>query len=421
MKMIKTVCIIGLGYIGLPTAVMFANNGYNVVGIDKDKEIIDNLNKGKVVIKEPKLDELVKEAIDKKMIKGLYTPCKADIFIICVPTPITKEKKADLSYIINAVYDILPYIKNGDIVILESTVPVGTTMNVVKSILENRDLDIGKDIYLGYSPERVLPGKIIEELTWNHRIVGGINEISALKIKEIYEIFVKGKIYITDSNTAEMVKLAENTFRDVNIAFANEISQICSSLNINAWNVIEYANKHPRVNILNPGPGVGGHCLAVDPWFIVESSNELANITSLSREINDNIPKYIFDKVQQLTNEIQDRKKVCILGATYKKDIDDMRGSPIIYLIDILRANNYEVSLYDPYIKIYDGLKEDVLEAAKDSDLILLAVDHTLFKELDYESILNVMNNNIFVDTRKFLDNKSMKLIGYRYYLIYRD
>ncbi|MGL5329032.1 MAG: nucleotide sugar dehydrogenase [Peptostreptococcaceae bacterium] len=416
--MAKKICVLGLGYIGLPTAAMFANSGYNVVGVDINQDVIDNLNEGKIIIEEPYLETLVKEVVDKNMLKGSLIPCKADIFIICVPTPITEGKNADLRYVINASNAIIPYLKKGDIVILESTSPVGTTKDIVKSILEKTDLEVGKDIYLGYSPERVLPGQIINELVSNHRVVGGINEISAFKIKEVYESFVEGGIYTTDTNTAEMVKLVENTFRDVNIAFANELAQICDHLDMNVWDVIEYSNKHPRVNILNPGPGVGGHCLAVDPWFIVESSRCLSNMINLARNINDSMPDYVFNKIEKLTENIKGKKKICVLGATYKNDIDDMRESPIIHLIDILREHDYEVSIYDPYIKSYDGLNGNVYDCSKDSDLILIGVDHSVFRQLDYESILQSMRNNIILDTRNKLDCNRMELIGYRYFCI---
>lgn len=414
----KKVCILGLGYIGLPTAALFANNGYDVTGVDINQDVIENLNEGKIIIKEPNLDELVKKVVGQNMLKGSLTPSESDIFIICVPTPITKDKNADLKYIVKAVNDILPYLKVGDIVVLESTSPVGTTKNIVKSILEKTNLDIGNEIYLGYSPERVLPGQIIKELVSNHRVIGGINEISGEKIKNVYESFVEGEIYTTDTDTAEMVKLIENTFRDINIAFANELSLICDKLGMSAWDVIEYANKHPRVNILNPGPGVGGHCLAVDPWFIVESSKDLANIVKLARNTNDYMPTYIFNKIQKLTDKEKKKTKVCILGATYKKDIDDMRESPIVHLIDILIKNNFEVELYDPYVKNYEVLNNNIYECAKNSDFLVLGVDHTAFKDLDYKAILEVMDNNIFIDTRNFLNKHNMESIGYKYYLI---
>jgi len=239
--------------------------------------------------------------------------------------------------------------------------------------------------------------------------------------KEIYESFVKGQLYTTDTNTAEMVKLTENTFRDVNIALANELLKVCDDLGINVWELIKYCNKHPRVNILNPGPGVGGHCLAVDPWFIVEASENLANIIKLSRQTNDSMPQYVFDKIEKLTKDIEGSKKISILGMTYKKDIDDMRESPIVHLVDILKENNYEVCIYDPYVSNHEYLEKDLLNCVKDSDLLVLGVDHCAFENIHYEEIYKAMKGKIILDTRKFLDEDEMKEIGFIYKLSGRN
>lgn len=412
------ICVVGLGYIGLPTAAVLANSGYNVVGVDINKDVIDNLNKGKITIEEPYLGELVEEVVKGNRLQGKYNPCESDIFIICVPTPIKYDKTSDISYVINASNSILPYIKKGNIVILESTSPVGTTEKIIKPILEKSGLDIGTDIYLGYCPERVIPGKIIEELCNNDRIIGGINEVSALRIKDVYENFVKGQLFITDTNTAEMVKLTENAFRDVNIAFANELLKICDLLGINVWELISYCNKHPRVNILNPGPGVGGHCLAVDPWFIVETSNELANIIKKSRETNDSMPMYVFTEIERLTKNIKENKKIAILGVSYKKDIDDIRESPIIHLAKILKENNYEVSIYDPYVNECDCLKGDLVECVKGSDLLLIGVDHSIFKDINYKDVYDSMRGKFILDTRNYLNKDDIEDIGFKYGLI---
>lgn len=411
------ICIVGLGYIGLPTAAMLACEDYEVIGVDVNKEVIDNLNKGKIIIKEPYLDDFVSDVVKSGKLKGSTTPCEADVFIICVPTPITEDKKSDLRYVIQATNSILPYLKKGNTVILESTSPVGTTKNIIKTILEKSNLTIGKDIYLGYSPERVLPGKIIEELVSNHRVVGGINEESALRIKDIYKSFVKGEIYTTDTNTAEMVKLVENTFRDLNIAFSNELCKICDELNMNVWDVIKFSNKHPRVDILNPGPGVGGHCLAVDPWFIVESSQR-ANIINLARNINDSMPEYVFSKIEKITQNIDEIKKISIFGITYKPDIDDMRESPIIHLVDLLKLNNYEVSVYDPYVKEYKYLERDLEKCIENSDLIVMGVGHEIFKFIDYSKLLKKMKNPIILDTINFLEKEEITSIGFEYNLL---
>lgn len=412
------ICIIGLGYIGLPTAAILASCGYNVVGVDTNKDIIDRLNEGVITIEEPYLEELVQNVVKEKKLIGKYNPCESDVFIICVPTPINHDKTSDLSYVISASNSILPYIKKGNTIILESTSPVGTTKNIIKPILEKSNLKIGEDIYLGYCPERVIPGRIIEELYHNDRIIGGINNISAINIKKIYQSFVKGVLYTTDTNTAEMVKLTENSFRDVNIAFANELLKVCDELGVNIWELINYCNKHPRVNILNPGPGVGGHCLAVDPWFIVESSKDLSSIIKLSRITNDTMPEYVFNNIEDLTKNIKTSKKISILGATYKKDIDDLRESPIIKLANLLEEKGYSVSIFDPHIKNCNYLEKNLNKCIQDSDLLVLGVDHSLFKDLDYEEIYRNIKGKVILDTRNFLDELSMKNIGFDYKLL---
>ncbi len=412
----QKVCIVGLGYIGLPTASMFASHGYYTIGVDVNQEVVDALNKGKIIIEEPLLDELVKEVVDKNMLKGQVTPSKADIFIIAVPTPITKDKKADMSYVISATKSIVPYLRKGNIVVLESTSPVGTTKELIMPILQESGFEIGEDIYLGYSPERVLPGQILNELVNNSRVVGGINDISATKIKKVYEAFVKAKIYLTDSNTAEMCKLMENTYRDVNIALANELAKLSESMDINAWEVIEYCNKHPRVNIHNPGPGVGGHCLAVDPWFIVEKRPGLANLINLSRNINDSMPHHVFNHIEKEFIDFKnDSKKITILGITYKPNIDDMRESPITELIELLKESGYQVKVFDPYIK---GLNKDLLNSCEGSDVVVLGVNHDAFLDINYKDILNVMRGNILIDTRNFLDKEKLEDIGFVYRLL---
>lgn len=412
------ICVIGLGYIGLPTASVLANSGYKVIGVDVNKTIVDRLNEGKITIEEPYLDSLVDKVVKSKNLVGQYEPSEADVFIICVPTPIKENKKADMSYVISATKSIIPYIKKSNTVILESTSPVGTTKNIVKSILEESKLVIGDDIYLGYCPERVIPGKIIEELYNNDRIIGGVNENSALKVKKIYESFVKGTLYTTDTNTAEMIKLTENTFRDVNIALSNELLKICDSLGINVWELINYCNKHPRVNILSPGPGVGGHCLAVDPWFIVEESKSLANIIQLSRITNDSMPMHVFENIEQLTSNIKSKKKVSILGMAYKKNIDDIRESPIKYLADILNKNGYEVSIYDPYVSSCKYIERDLAKCIKDSDILVLGVDHDIFRNIDYKEVYYNMKEKILLDTRNFFDENEIKKIGFTYQLL---
>jgi len=283
--MSKKMCVLGLGYVGLPTASMFATHGFSVTGVDTNHKIIEGINTGEVHIKEPGLRAFVHDALRTGNLKVQETPEKADIFIICVPTPITREKKADLEYVKSASESILPFLEKGCLVVIESTVPPGTTTNVVIPMLERTGLKTGRDFYVAYCPERVMPGNILKEMIENDRMIGGIDDSSGHYAKKIYQAFVKGHIYLTDTVTAEFVKLIENTYRDVNIALANELALIAEESKIDVWNAISLANKHPRVNIHRPGPGVGGHCIGVDPYFLVEKSPKHSRLIQLSREI----------------------------------------------------------------------------------------------------------------------------------------
>lgn len=415
--MTRNICIIGMGYIGLPTATMFSLYGHNVIGVDIKKEVIDMLNCGKIIIQEPNLESLVKYVVDQGKLVGSTTPKEADMFIIAVPTPIKEDKSADMKYVISATRSIVKYLKKGNIVVLESTSPVGTTEEIVKPIIEESGLEVGSDILLGYSPERVIPGKIIYELKNNDRVIGGINEESAKEIEKIYKTIVDGNIYLTDCKTAEICKLMENTYRDVNIALSNELLLICDKLGINAWEVIEYSNKHPRVNLHTPGPGVGGHCLAVDPWFIVDKVPNLSKIIKYSRQINDFMPTYVYKSVENILNEKKD-KTVTILGITYKANIDDIRESPIIKLIDLLLQNNYTVKVFDPFVKDFYLNKDNIISACQDSDLLILGVDHDYFNHLPLESIKKKMRGNIILDTRNYLNKEEIQRAGFVYKLL---
>lgn len=414
----KKICVIGIGYIGLPTAAMFAQSGYDVVGVDINENVVNQLNKGHITIEEPELGELVSAMVNLGSLKASTNPCESDYFIIAVPTPIDSNKKADLNYVISACNKIVPYLKKGNVVILESTSPVGTTEDIIKPILEKSGLVVGVDLCLGYCPERVIPGKILKELINNSRIIGGINEVSAEKIKYLYESFVAGEIYLTDSKTAEMCKLMENTYRDVNIALANELTKICESVDINVWDVIKYCNKHPRVNIHNPGPGVGGHCLAIDPWFLVDKFPDLAKIIELSRTTNDSMPYFVFNKIESIINEEKCKKVITILGITYKANIDDIRESPIIKIIDLLEKNGYTVKVNDPFVKNDNKIYNNLLDACKDSSILVLAVDHDDFKKLPIEDIKQVMGYNIILDLRNFLDEETILSNGFKYALL---
>jgi len=406
-----------LGYIGLPTATMFSCYGHKVIGVDVNEKVVNNINKGKIIIEEPNLEELVEDVVKKGNLIASISPKESDVFIISVPTPIKDDKTSDMSYVISATKSIIKYLKEGNIVVLESTSPVGTTEEVVKPIIEESGLKVGRDIMLGYCPERVIPGKIIYELKNNDRVIGGIDKKSAEEIRKIYKTIVDGNIYLTDCKTAELCKLMENTYRDVNIALSNELLLICDKLNINVWEVIEYSNKHPRVNLHTPGPGVGGHCLAVDPWFIIEKEPELSNIIKSSRLLNDSMPEYVYNKIDKILQKDKS-KKITILGITYKANTDDMRESPIIKLIDKLLKNNYNVKVFDPYIKDFQINCQSILEACKDSDLLILGVNHDYFKNLPLDEIKTTMKGNLILDIRNFLDKEEVEKSGFIYKLL---
>ena len=413
------ICVIGLGYIGLPTSAMFATHGCQVIGVDVNEKVVVALNRGEITIEEPYLDIMVQAAVRSGHLKAYTEPQEADAFIIAVPTPITEDKKADMSCVISAAEMIVPYLRKGNIVILESTSPVGTTEDLLVPILEKSGLKIGEELYVGHSPERVLPGKILWELVNNNRIVGGINQQSAEKIRDLYKIFVNGEIYLTTASTAEMCKTMENTYRDVNIALANELAKICEKVGINVWEVINLCNKHPRVNLHQPGPGVGGHCLAVDPWFIVEKTPDLAKIIALSRETNDSMPQHVLAKIDDILKDIEGIKKVTILGITYKPNIDDIRESPIIKLIELLDERiDYEISVYDPYMKAHKYQAKDIVTASENSDLIVLAVNHDDFNNLPLLDMARVMRNKNFFDTRNFCNRHDIENKGFKYFLL---
>lgn len=414
----KKLCVVGLGYIGLPTSAMFATHGYEVHGVDVNTKVVEALNEGKIVIEEPYLDILVQAAVRSGHLKADTKASEADAFIIAVPTPMNEDKTANMDYVISATEMIVPFLKKGDIVILESTSPTGTVDDILVPILEKTGLEIGEELYVGHSPERVLPGKILWELVNNDRIVGGVNKISAEKIRDLYKIFVNAEIYLTTAKTAEMCKMMENTYRDVNIALANELAKICEKSGINAWDVIKFANKHPRVNLHQPGPGVGGHCLAVDPWFIVEKNPDLAKIIKLSRETNESMPEYVSENIESILENIEGKKSVTILGITYKPNIDDMRESPITELVEILENKGIEVKIYDPHVDLDAHQYDSIVEASNSSDLLVLAVNHDIFNDLPLSEIFKVMKNKNILDTRNFLDERKVKNEGFNYYLL---
>ncbi|MFE3898494.1 MULTISPECIES: nucleotide sugar dehydrogenase [unclassified Priestia] len=411
-------CILGLGYIGLPTALMFANHQTEVHGVDINTDIIKKLNSKKLHIYEPGLEELLIKAIQTGKISFSTTPVPSEAFIISVPTPINDDKTANLKFVIKAIEMILPYLQKGNLVVLESTVPPKTVIQTVIPLLKQTKLKIGEELFVAYSPERVLPGNLINEMLNNDRIVGGINEKSTELAVNLYKRFVKGNIYTTDTTTAEMVKLIENTYRDVNIAFANELARIGEGLGINIWEAIELANNHPRVNIHKPGPGVGGHCIAVDPWFIIEQDPHNSKMISLSRHINDHTPDYV---VNVITNLIKDIKSpvVSILGLAFKGNIDDVRESPNTYIIDQLTKKGINVKSYDPFVKkLFNHKVKTLEEVFKDSDCVVILTDHDVFKEINFKYYAQCMRHQNLLDTKKLLAREQILNDGLFYYLL---
>lgn len=406
------VCVFGLGYIGLPTAAMFAHHGAKVVGVDVNQKAIDIINQGSIHIIEPGLETIVKKAVDKGNLRASLTPESSDAYLIAVPTPFKGDDHTpDLSYIQAVAKALAPVLKESDTVILESTSPVGATEQLVQWLSELRtDLSFPKydepdkeaDVFVAYCPERVLPGKVVEELIENDRIIGGMTKGSTEKAKEVYRIFVKGHLLETNSRTAEMSKLTENAFRDVNIAFANELSVISDQLDIDVWELISLANHHPRVDILQPGAGVGGHCIAVDPWFIVNKNPEAAKIIRAAREINDSKPHWVVNKidkeVQKLKEEGIVKPKVALLGLAFKPNIDDLRESPAVKIAEMmLKHDSIEVFLVEPNIaelpnSLASGKLLDLKECINQSDMINILVKHDEFVEI-IESDKVVVNN----------------------------
>jgi UDP-N-acetyl-D-mannosaminuronic acid dehydrogenase len=409
----KEVCVIGLGYIGLPTAAMLASHGIQVTGVDVVPDIVDTINRGEVHFQEPGLEELVKKVVLEGKLKVSLQVEASEAFIIAVPTPITDEKEVDLSHVKAAARQIYPVLKKGNLVVLESTVPPKTTEEVLVPILEKSGLQAGVDFYVAHCPERVLSGHILYELEYNNKVIGGINRVSGEMARDLYQVFVKGQLFITDASTAEMCKLMENTYRDVNIALANELARICEGIGINAWDVIENANRHPRVNLHTPGPGVGGHCLAVDPWFIIEAQPDMSRIIKMARQTNDSMPRYISDKIKLL---VSPGEKIVVLGYTYKADVDDIRESPIAVLVEILREESlYTVEIVDPYRREFD---KDIYEAARGSSLIVLGVNHWQFEDICFDLLAKVMKNKVILDTRNFIPREKAAKFGFRYYLL---
>ena len=410
------ICVIGLGYIGLPTASMFAIHGVHVVGVDINQDILATLNNGGLHIHEPGLHALVSHAFTSGNLCAQMAPEPADAFLIAVPTPFMDDKRADMRFVVSAAQAVVPYLQPGNLVILESTSPPRTTVNLVAPILEQSGLKAGKDFFLAYSPERVLPGQILKELQENARVCGGIDPCSAEAARDLYRVFVKGEIVLTDATTAEMVKLMENTYRDVNIAIANEFSRLADYFEIDANKAIQIANLHPRVNILHPGPGVGGHCISVDPWFLVEAAPHLTPLIKTARQVNDSQPDFVVSITKRIVGDLAG-KKVAVLGLAYKPDVDDLRESPAIEIVHLLQKEGAVVKAFEPFKRNQKltgiSMAKCIEDALKDAEIILLLVAHSQFKNLDPKNIVGETMARTVIDTVDTLDKSTWAASGF--------
>lgn len=397
MNMNKKVCVIGLGYIGLPTAALLANRGYEVHGVDVVQSTVDTINRGEIHIIEPELDTFVRSAVNSGKLKASLVPDNADVFIIAVPTPFHDGYVPNIDYVVSATKAISSYIKDENIIILESTSPVGTT-ELVERTLKEENVNTSK-LYIAHCPERVLPGHIMRELVENDRIVGGLTRESTLKAVDFYKTFVSGEVLSTDAKTAEMAKLTENSFRDTNIAFANELSMLCDKFDINVWELISLANRHPRVNILQPGAGVGGHCIAVDPWFIVHAGGETAKMIKTAREVNTYKTEWAIEKIKNAAFKFESQNgrkaKIACMGLAFKPDIDDLRESPALYIARRLKAEGLEIFAVEPNIKSHKEFEiVNYKEAIKKADIVTFLVAHKEFRNLDIKTNLDFCGIN---------------------------
>jgi len=422
------VCVIGLGYIGLPTASTFATHGIQVVGVDINPNVISTIQNGGIHISEPGLRILVHDAINSRNLIVSETPEPADAYIIAVPTPFFEDDQgmyngkayrlADMRAVKSATESIVPHLQRGNLVVLESTSPPRTTIDLVRPILEKSGLKAGFDFYLAYSPERVMPGQIIRELTENARVIGGIDRPSAEAGRDLYAHFVIGEIILTDATTAEMIKLMENTSRDINIAIANEFSRLAQRFGVDIWEAIKIANHHPRVKILNPGPGVGGHCISVDPWFFVEAAPDLTEMISTARHVNDSQPHFVVELIKTALGSDLIGKHIAALGLAFKSDVDDLRESPAIEVVKLLTQAGAIVRSIEPYktdaiipgIRIFPSIEEAIVDA----DLLVLLVGHREFKELNPMKLCELTPARLAVDAVGGWEIHSWTKAGFR-------
>jgi UDP-N-acetyl-D-mannosaminuronic acid dehydrogenase len=388
-----------LGCIGLPTASILANKGFHVRGVDVRPEVVQTINQGRIHIEEPDLDILVRSAVNSGQLKAANEPQPADVFILCVPTPICPDHSPDLSYVEQAARAIRPHVRAGNLVVLESTSPPRTTEKIVVPQAIPPELTVGRDVFVAHCPERVLPGRILLEAVRNDRVIGGMTPACARRARQFYETFVQGEIFTTSAIAAEITKLTENSYRDVNIAFANELSMLSDSLGVDPWEIIALANRHPRVNILHPGPGVGGHCISVDPWFLVHSAPKITPLMRTAREVNDSKPHYVVQHILDLSKQFNQPRIGC-LGLTYKADVDDLRESPSLEIVrELIVRSGGEVLACDPYVSP-ERFKEFPLHSFEDvisrCQILVLLTDHRQFKDIPRR----VLQEKVIVDTR---------------------
>lgn len=424
-----TVCVIGLGYIGLPTASTLASHGVSVLGVDVNQQTLDILGRGEIHIEEDGLRDTYRAALAAGKLKVSLKPAEAEAFIIAVPTPFLEGQRgayngqsyrlADLSAVRAAAESIVPVLQRGNLVVLESTSPPRTTVDIVAPILERSGLIAGKDFDLAYSPERVLPGQILRELRENARVIGGITPESADRAAELYGIFVRGEIVETDATTAEMVKLMENTYRDVNIAIANEFSRLAQQFGVDAWEAIALANRHPRVQILSPGPGVGGHCISVDPWFLVEAAPSLTPLIAQARAVNDSQPEFVVEMLRKAMGSLEG-KRIAALGLAYKPNVDDVRESPAAHVVRLLQAQGARVRAWEPHRPDANlpgiTLADDLAEALSGADAIMLLVAHAEFSNLLPAKVASIMPGRVALDTVNAWEAAAWRQAGFAFH-----
>lgn len=410
---VSDICVLGLGYVGLPTAAMLAVNGLRVIGVDPKREVVDSINSGHAPVGEVGLKTLVQAAVSSGGLRAQTDPEPADAFIIAVPTPLRADRTADLSQVEEAARSILPYLRPGNLVVLESTVPPGTTSGLLAEILSGSGLEAGKDLFLAHCPERVLPGRILTELVENDRVVGGIDPESGERAAAIYRRIAEGEVLVVSAVTAELVKLVENASRDVAVAFANEVARISREHGVDGREVIALANRHPRVSILEPGPGVGGHCIPVDPWFLVSAAPGSARLIRTAREINDSQPLWIAERALAEVAGIPD-PKISVWGVAYKGNVDDPRETPALKVMAALEARGVRVSAVDYHVKRFERELEDLETSVTDADCIILLTDHREFEFLSPEAVGQRMRRRMLFDTRGCLPRERWERAGFR-------